>query len=88
MKKLIFLCLLGLFVAGCGTTFEERKHVYVAIYKEAKRIVLKYGPAAAQIYLNKKVEAGEITPEEQQQLMAIAEATLKEREMKNETIRH
>ena len=60
MKKIILLSLLITFICGCGTTFEQRKEVYLAIYKESKNIVLTIGVPAAKLYLQSKVNGGEI----------------------------
>ncbi len=76
MKKVI-LILSTLFVFGCGTTFQERKVVYVAIYKKAAKLIRVVGPTAANVYLDKKIENGEITIEEKEQILAIAESTVK-----------
>ena len=73
MKKII-LFLTTLMVVGCQTTFEQRQHVYVAVYKEARRIVQKFGPTAAHMYLDKKVTLGEITDQERQELLTIVNA--------------
>jgi len=82
MKKLLLLILITTFAMGCQTTFEQRKKVYVAVYKEAKQIIREIGPTAANIYLDKKVADGDITEEEKQQFLAIAEATLKKHDTK------
>lgn len=60
MKKIILILLIALFTFGCGTTFEQRKPVYVAIYKKAASIVHVVGPVAAKIYLNEKVKDGKL----------------------------
>ena len=73
MKKIV-LFLSTIFIMGCQTTFEQRKQVYVAIYKEARRIVQKFGPVAATVYLDKKVASGAITDKERQELLTIVQA--------------
>jgi len=59
MKKLILL-VLCMFMCGCGTTFEQRKQVYLAIYKEAKGIIVTVGVPAAKLYLQSQVNDGQI----------------------------
>jgi len=75
MKKLLMV-LSVMFIFGCGTTFQERKVVYVAIYKKAAKLIRVVGPVAANVYLDKKVSEGEITSEEKEQILAIAETTI------------
>jgi len=60
MKKIILLIVTTIFLYGCGTTFDQRKEVYLAIYKKTESIVLTIGIPAAKIYLQSKINSGEI----------------------------
>lgn len=70
MKKFILFLLIGVFLSGCGTTFEQRRQIYVTIYKEVKNIVHHYGPIAGQLYLEKKVQDGTISKQEKDEIIS------------------
>ena len=71
-----------IFLVGCGTTFQQRKEVYVKIFKKAASIVKTVGPVAAQIYLDKKVADGEITEEEKHQILTVASSMIEDNKIK------
>ena len=77
MKKIILFLTIGALLTGCGTNFQQRKVVYIAIYKKVAKLVRVIGPIAAEVYLDKKVAEGEITELEKEQMLAIAESTIK-----------
>jgi len=75
MKKLLLL--LVLLLCGCGTTFQERKEVYVSIYNKVISITKTVGPIAAEVYLDKKVSSGQITIEDKQKMLNSLNTNLK-----------
>ena len=73
MKRITLTALLAVLLMGCGTTFQERKEVYKAIYAKAKGIVIKAGPVVADQMLKKEIEKGSITEEEAEMIKALVE---------------